>query len=88
MCATTRYPEAIPLERITAKNSVPILLQFFTHARCTKQFSLEFSPCELLSRRDIRGPLKQIFETWVNTNEYTVLSAYAQNLKRKNETCS
>lgn len=30
MCATTRYPEATPLRRITAKNVVKTLVNFFT----------------------------------------------------------
>ena len=30
MCTTTRYPEAIPLRRITSKSIIPILTRFFT----------------------------------------------------------
>ena len=30
MCTTTRYPEAIPLRRITSKSVIPVLTRFFT----------------------------------------------------------
>ncbi|XP_071956866.1 KRAB-A domain-containing protein 2-like [Antedon mediterranea] len=36
MCASSRFPEAIPLRRITAKNVVKALVKFFTWVGLTK----------------------------------------------------
>lgn len=31
MCASTRYPEAIPIKNITSRSIIPLLIIFFTH---------------------------------------------------------
>nr|XP_027218239.1 uncharacterized protein LOC113810791 [Penaeus vannamei] len=50
---------------------VPLMLYAI---RCTKQESLGFSPYELLFGRDIRGPMKLLYESWIEFRKSTVLN--------------
>nr|XP_027213614.1 uncharacterized protein LOC113806650 [Penaeus vannamei] len=160
MCASTRYPEAIPLKRATSRTIVPVLIKFFTQygmprvlqsdqgsnfwsvmfqevmkllhvkqysatayrpqtqgaleryhqtlksmltkychetgsewdlgvplmlyaIRCTKQESLGFSPYELLFGRDIRGPMKLLYESWIGIENSGSLSDYVVKMKTR-----
>ncbi|XP_069996525.1 uncharacterized protein [Penaeus vannamei] len=160
MCASTRYPEAIPLKRATSRTIVPVLIKFFTQygmprvlqsdqgsnfwsvmfqevmkllhvkqysatayrpqtqgaleryhqtlksmltkychetgsewdlgvplmlyaIRCTKQESLRFSPYELLFGRDIRGPMKLLYESWIGIENSGSLSDYVVKMKTR-----
>ncbi|XP_063586253.1 uncharacterized protein LOC134763615 [Penaeus indicus] len=160
MCASTRYPEAIPLKRATSRTIVPVLINFFTQygmprvlqsdqgsnfwsvmfqevmkllhikqfsatayrpqtqgaleryhqtlksmltkycqetgnewdlgvplmlyaIRCTKQESLGFSPYELLFGRDIRGPMKLLYESWIGMENSVCLSDYVEKMKTR-----
>ncbi|XP_069993662.1 uncharacterized protein [Penaeus vannamei] len=160
MCASTRYPEAIPLKRATSRTIVPVLIKFFTQygmprvlqsdqgsnfwsvmfqevmkllhvkqysatayrpqtqgaleryhqtlktmltkychetgsewdlgvplmlyaIRCTKQESLGFSPYELLFGRDIRGPIKLLYESWIGIENSGSLSDYVVKMKTR-----
>ncbi|XP_076032979.1 uncharacterized protein LOC143020443 [Oratosquilla oratoria] len=66
-CAT-RYPEAIPLRRITAKNVVRALIQFFT---------------QLIYGHEVRGPLKALKESWLLENSVTPLVSYVVEFREK-----
>ncbi|XP_076032941.1 uncharacterized protein LOC143020409 [Oratosquilla oratoria] len=66
-CAT-RYPEAIPLRRITAKNVVRALIHFFT---------------QLIYGHEVRGPLKALKESWLLENSVTPLVSYVVEFREK-----
>ncbi|XP_063605479.1 uncharacterized protein LOC134780598 [Penaeus indicus] len=160
MCASTRYPEAIPLKRATSRTIVPVLIKFFTQygmsrvlqsdqgsnfwsvmfqevmkllhikqysatayrpqtqgaleryhqtlksmltkycqetgnewdlgvplmlyaIRCTEQESLGFSPYELLFGRDIRGPMKLLYESWIGLENSVCPSDYVEKMKTR-----
>ncbi|XP_076065309.1 uncharacterized protein LOC143039317 [Oratosquilla oratoria] len=66
-CAT-RYPEAIPLSSITAKNVVRALIHFFT---------------QLIYGHEVRGPLKALKESWLLENSVTPLVSYVVEFREK-----
>ncbi|XP_071948672.1 uncharacterized protein [Antedon mediterranea] len=95
MCASSRFPEAIPLRRITAKNvvkalewdeGVPLLL---FAVRETVQESLGFSPIELVYCHSVRGPLKIVKERLLGNAEESVsiLDYVSEFRDRLNRAC-
>nr|XP_027212302.1 uncharacterized protein LOC113805498 [Penaeus vannamei] len=59
---------------------VPLMLYAI---RCTKQESLGFSPYELLFGRDIRGPMKLLYESWIGIENSGSLSDYVVKMKTR-----
>ncbi|XP_076067760.1 uncharacterized protein LOC143040567 [Oratosquilla oratoria] len=93
-CAT-RYPEAIPYRRITAKNVVRALAHFFTQdervdlllftVRDSVQESLGFSPFQLIYGPEVRGPFKALKESWLLENSVTPLTKMKQQFDKKHK---
>ena len=61
-------------------DGVPYML-FYTREAC--QESLGFSPNELLFGRELRGPLKLLYESWTEEPNRVPLLDYVQNLRNK-----
>ena len=51
--------------------------------RSTKQESLGYSPNELLFGKDTRGPMRLLFESWVEDEKSEELSVYVKKLRSK-----
>ncbi|XP_076067771.1 uncharacterized protein LOC143040578 [Oratosquilla oratoria] len=63
-------------------NEWDVGLPFLLYAiRCAKQSSLGFSPSELLFGRNIRGPMKLLYENWIDLEHSDNLSEYVSKLK-------
>ena len=74
MCASTRFPEAIPLRNIKTKSIVKALI---------------FSPFELVFGHSVRGPLKLLKEKFLSNDEIPLnLLQYVSDLRnRLSRTC-
>ena len=84
MCATTRYPEAIPLRRITAKVIVPALIKFFTQFGLPRELQSDqgsnFTSGIFKKVMNTLG-IKQYFSTAYHPESQGALERFHQTLK-------